>query len=285
MTRLAYRRTMELCVSKLESLFEEFQKEFKESRSEFHESRMEFRMTHELILQQLHSLSSKGGSIGESSEATHSDPNLQMGTNPNFAPNSCRQEFATNASNPRQPFLKMDFPRFGDGDEPLGWIYKAEHYFDFFNIEEFKKVKMASFHLEGEPLQWFQWANCTANYPKWEDFTRALCQEFGPSEFNDAAESLVKLRQTGSLRDYVFDFRRLANRTRDMTHSLLKSCLIGGLKFEMCHDVKILKPRDVLEATAYAQQLDAKFSDLKVHRPYEAIRCILVHFGAVLGLE
>lgn len=86
------------------------------------------------------------------------------------------------------------FPKFGDGDEPLGWIYKAEHYFHFFSVEDFKKVKMASFHLDGEPLQWFQWANCIRIYPRWEDFTQALCQEFGPSEFNDSADSLVKLR-------------------------------------------------------------------------------------------
>lgn len=107
----------------------------------------------------------------------------------------------------------MDFPRFADGDDPLSWIYKADHYFDFFNIEDSKKMKMASFHLEGEPLQWFQWTNCIVKYLKWDDFTKALCQEFGSFEFEDSAESLVKLRQTSLLRDYILEFRRLANRT------------------------------------------------------------------------
>ncbi|KAF9661398.1 hypothetical protein SADUNF_Sadunf19G0064600 [Salix dunnii] len=27
----------------------------------------------------------------------------------------------------RLPFIKMDFPRFNDGDDPIEWIYKAEH--------------------------------------------------------------------------------------------------------------------------------------------------------------
>lgn len=49
-----------------------------------------------------------------------------------------------------------------------------------------------------------------------------------------------------------------------MSPSFLKSCFIGGLKSELRHDVKILKPKDFLEANAYAQQLDAKLSDLKV---------------------
>lgn len=59
----------------------------------------------------------------------------------------------------------MDFPRFNEGDDMLGWIYKAEHYFNFFNIDDAKKVKLASFHMEGEALQWFQRARCLTNYP------------------------------------------------------------------------------------------------------------------------
>lgn len=72
------------------------------------------------------------------------DPNLD-----NF-PN--RQEVLPNTAIQRPLFLKMDFPRFADGDDPLSWIYKANHYFDFFNIEDFMKVKMASFHFERKPL-------------------------------------------------------------------------------------------------------------------------------------
>lgn len=222
MTRLGSRRTMKTRVKKLQSLFADLQQEFKDSRNEFQESRTEFRATHELILQQLQALSTRGsGSVGESSEGTHSDHNLPPGVNPPCGPQFFRQE---SILSPRQPFIKIDFPRFGDGDEPLGWIYKAEHYFDFFGVEDFKKVKMASFYLDGEPLQWFQWANCIRTYPRWEDFTQALCQEFGLSKFDDSAESLVKLRQTGSLRDYILEFPRLANRTREITPSLLRSC-------------------------------------------------------------
>lgn len=90
-------------------------------------------------------------------------------------------------------------------------------------------------------------------YPSWEEFTNILCQEFGPSEMEDSAESLVKLRQTGTLRDYVLEFRRLTNRTKDICPRLLHSCFIGGLKPELRHDVKLLKLKDVLEAAAYAQ--------------------------------
>ncbi|TQD70724.1 hypothetical protein C1H46_043741 [Malus baccata] len=49
-----------------------------------------------------------------------------------------------------------------------------------------------------------------------------------------------------------------------MTPGLLKSCFIGGLKPEIRHDVKLLRPFDVHEAIAYAQQVDAKLAELKV---------------------
>ncbi|KAM2035040.1 hypothetical protein ACFX16_038184 [Malus domestica] len=119
---------------------------------------------------------------------------------------------------------------------------------------------MASFHMENEALQWFQWVNCVKNYPKWEDFTKIFCREFGSSDLMDCTENLVKLRQSGLLRNYIMEFRRLANRTVEMTPGLLKSYFIGGLKPEICHDVKILRPFDVHEAIAYSQQVDAKLA-------------------------
>ncbi|CAL9017714.1 unnamed protein product, partial [Prunus brigantina] len=157
----------------------------------------------------------------------------------------------------RPPLMKMEFPRFCDGDDPLGWIYRAEHYFDYFSVPDAQKVKLASFHMEREALQWFQWLDCIHRFPRWEEFTKALCQEFGSSDLEDCAESLLKLKQTGSLRDYISEFRRLANRTRDMTPSILRSCFIGGLKKELRHDVKLLRPTSVQDACALASQLNA----------------------------
>lgn len=35
----------------------------------------------------------------------------------------------------------------------------------------------------------------TSIHSRWEDFTKAFCREFEPSEFEDSAEALFKLRQ------------------------------------------------------------------------------------------
>lgn len=121
----------------------------------------------------------------------------------------------------------------------------------------------ASFHLEGEILQWFRWMDCTNIVPCWEDFTWALCREFGPSEFEDSAEALFKLRQTGTFCEYITKFRKLANRTSEVGPILLKSCFLGDLKHELKFDMKLLKPLTVHDAIAIAVQLDLKSQELK----------------------
>lgn len=94
------------------------------------------------------------------------------------------------------PFIKMDFPQFNDGDDPIEWVYKAEQHFDYFLVSPEKKVKMVSFHLDREALQWYQWEECASSCSSWEDFMKVFCREFGSYGFEDFAEALFKLRQT-----------------------------------------------------------------------------------------
>ncbi|XP_068328267.1 uncharacterized protein [Pyrus communis] len=74
------------------------------------------------------------GCLGDSSDATQSDPRLHD--------DSRTQHLNRHDSGfqPRPPLVRLDFPSFHEGDDPLGWIYKAEHYFDYFDIPTDKKV-------------------------------------------------------------------------------------------------------------------------------------------------
>lgn len=44
---------------------------------------------------------------------------------------------------------KIEFPKF-DGNDPKGWVLRAEQYFDFIPIDEFRKVKLSGLHFEGK---------------------------------------------------------------------------------------------------------------------------------------
>ncbi|CAN6547867.1 unnamed protein product [Malus baccata var. baccata] len=154
-------------------------------------------------------------------------------------------------ANPRPPWhQRLEFPRFTKGEDIIAWIYKAEQFFSFYGIPDAQRVLTASFHFEGEILHWFRWMD-------------SLCREFGPSKFEDSTEALFKLHHTGTLRDYVAEFRRLATRSPEIGPLLLRSCFLEGLKKELRYDVKLLKPANVHEAIAIAVQLDSKLTELK----------------------
>ncbi|KAH0650224.1 hypothetical protein KY284_030136 [Solanum tuberosum] len=43
------------------------------------------------------------------------------------------------------------------GENTEAWIVQAEHYFNFYKIEEDQKLNVVSFYLDGEALEWYQW--------------------------------------------------------------------------------------------------------------------------------
>jgi hypothetical protein len=54
--------------------------------------------------------------------------------------------------------LKLNFPTYvGEGEDPTGWIFKAEQYFEFQNIDAPQRVQLASFHLSNIALHWYRW--------------------------------------------------------------------------------------------------------------------------------
>ncbi|KAM0996963.1 hypothetical protein ACFX2I_006844 [Malus domestica] len=162
---------------------------------------------------------------------------------------------------------RLDFPPFTARDDIIAWIYKAEQFFAFYGIPDSYHVHTASFHFEGEILHWFRWMDCTNTTPTWTEFTLALCREFGPSEFDDSAEALFKLRHTGTLHDYIAEFLCLAIRSPEISPLLLRSCFLRGLKKELRYDVKLLKPVTVHGAISIVVQLDSKLTELKLPPP------------------
>lgn len=74
---------------------------------------------------------------------------------------------------------------------------------------------LASFHLQDEALQWYQWYEKTQPNMQWEEFTQALCVHFGPSNYEDFDKALAKLQQTGTVHEYQTQFEQLATRVQD----------------------------------------------------------------------
>jgi hypothetical protein len=128
---------------------------------------------------------------------------------------------------------KLDFPRYS-GDDPTEWFNWVDQFFEYQETADNQKVSLASFHLEGEANQWWQWLHRAhkeeGRTVTWEIFEEELWARFGPTEYEDFDEALSKVRQVGSLRDYQKEFERLGNRVHGWTQKALVGTFVKPLE-------------------------------------------------------
>jgi len=67
----------------------------------------------------------------------------------------------------------------------------------------------------------------------WLTLSTALQIQFGPSQFENPREELLKLKQLTFVTDYFGVFNNLAARMYGMNDALLLDCFIGGLHPEL----------------------------------------------------
>ncbi len=143
--------------------------------------------------------------------------------------------------------LRLDFPRF-DGEDPEGWSYRASQFFDYYSITDVQRFTISSFHMEGKALIWFQELRKSSSLTTWIEFLNALRIRFGRGSYDDPMESLVSLKQTGSVEEYKSQFELLANRVVGLLENLKLSCFLGGLNEEIRLPVRMFNPGTMTDA-------------------------------------
>nr|GEW31532.1 putative unclassified retrotransposon protein [Tanacetum cinerariifolium] len=147
------------------------------------------------------------------------------------------------ASGGIKPYLKLHFPRFG-GEDPKGWLYQAEQYFEFQRVETEDQVQLASFHLDGIALQWHRWITKFRGPMTWAEFSKAILGRFGPTEYEDPAEALSRLKQTTTVASYQEAFEKISHQVDGLPKIFLVGCFIGELKEEIQLEVKLKTPKN-----------------------------------------
>jgi len=87
----------------------------------------------------------------------------------------------------------LDFPKF-HGEDPSGRVYRANQFFNYHQTNLHHKVLLASFHMEGKALVWFQDIEAAGGISSYEGFVRALQTRFGSSLYEDPMEALIWLK-------------------------------------------------------------------------------------------
>ncbi|CAL1402989.1 unnamed protein product [Linum trigynum] len=145
----------------------------------------------------------------------------------------------------------IEFPKF-KGQEDAGlWLYAAERWFRNHPISEERKAHLASFYLEGEALQWWEWMErsyaAAEKLITWPMFQEELRYQFGKAE-GWAPETLAKLKQTGSVADYRAEFFKLGNQCRGVPEDTLIGLCMAGLKPEIAAAVRVFEPDSLKSA-------------------------------------
>jgi hypothetical protein len=185
--------------------------------------------------------------------------------------NSFASNGATYTTPPQTNFRspKVEMNTF-DGTDPLEWLFQADQFFAFYNINQESRLPMASFYMKGEALSWYKWMYQNNQITDWESFARSLELRFGPSTYENHQEQLFKLRQQGSVADYQSSFERLGNRVLGLPHDALLNCFISVLIPEIRHELAIQRPFSISQAIGLAKLIEAKIKDSKTKfpRPY-----------------
>ena len=138
--------------------------------------------------------------------------------------------------------MRLEFPKFS-GEEPASWMYKANQYFRYYNTPIGEKLMLASFHMEGEALIWFQESEETGVFYDWESLVQAMQVRFGIIAHDDLMKMLTRLRQTAIVAMYKAQFEVLSNRIKGLSPAHKLSCFLSGLKDEIRLLVCMLNPQ------------------------------------------
>ena len=151
----------------------------------------------------------------------------------------------------------VELPIFS-GDDPTGWLFRAERYFAINGITVEKRVISAAVCMEGMALVWFQWVEARKPNLSWGEFQNMLLERFRSSQDGTAYEELIGLRQLSSVADYRHRFELLSAPLKDMSDELLMGAFINGLREEVKAKLILIGPKDLAHASSLAQKIEDK---------------------------
>jgi hypothetical protein len=120
-----------------------------------------------------------------------------------------------------------------DGSDPTGWVTQMEHYFSLHGItDDLAKLRYGILHLDLERWKWWQWCKkARQGYVAWTQFVAELYDRFDSDTHH--LGRLTKLKQSGTVEDFIATFEHLDFRTEGMSDAFFRECFISGLKDEI----------------------------------------------------
>lgn len=145
---------------------------------------------------------------------------------------------APGVENAGDKWRKLDIPVF-EGEDAYGWVNKLDRYFRLKGVTEEEKMQAVMVALEGEALSWFHWWEACNPRPAWGGFKSALIQRFQPATMRSPFESLLSLKQSHSINEFVSQFERHAGALKGLDEEHLMDVFLNGLRKEVSAELKL----------------------------------------------
>ncbi|KAK4391073.1 hypothetical protein Sango_2170600 [Sesamum angolense] len=88
--------------------------------------------------------------------------------------------------------------------------------------------------------------------PCWEEYARALNDQFGTFLYEDPMSELMNLKQTRTIQEYMDIFDELLNFLK-LTEAYAVSCFLGELREKIVLQVRMFKPKTMQEVISLAR--------------------------------
>lgn len=155
---------------------------------------------------------------------------------------------------------KVKLPLF-DGDDPVGWITRAEIYFDVQNSADDMRVKLARLSMEGSTIHWFNLLMETEDALSWEKLKRTLIARYGGRRLENPFEELSTLRQKGSVEEFVEAFELLSSQVGRLPEEQYLGYFMSGLKPQIRRRVRTLNPLSRMEMMRIAKDVEEELRE------------------------
>lgn len=139
----------------------------------------------------------------------------------------------------RQSVKKVELPAF-NGEDPAGWISRAEVYFRVQDTIPEVKVNLAQLCMEGPTIHFFNSLIGEDGELTWENLKEALLERYGGHGDGDVYEQLTELKQEGTVEEYILEFEYLIAQIPKLPGKQFLGYFLHGLKSEIRGKVRSL---------------------------------------------
>jgi hypothetical protein len=124
-----------------------------------------------------------------------------------------------------------------------------EHHFSLYDITiDLAKLRYGVLHVDQECWQWWQWRKTShQGYIAWTDFVAEIYERF--DTYTNHLGRLTKLKQLGTVEDFIDAFEHLAFRIEGMFDAFFRECFINDLKDEIQAHVLMAQLESLVEVT------------------------------------